>query len=984
MARTPARIALLALALVAAHAAPAAAGQTTLEPSPLEARTFSTTNGGWSSAVDYNGLVCIPGVTCPSANPTHQTTGGAGGAGDGYLRDNFGTLLGVLTRTTILWTSPSFVAPSEVDVARLTLMVRPQIASLNAIGVTTIAPRLIDVADGTRSRALAPTTLTTASSSFQPMSFDVPAGWVVPGRTYRLAIDVSFTNSVSAVTSGNVDLDNVALSLATLDLPTGLSGSVPATGALRATGAVDPMGSDTAVTVEYGPTAAYGSATAATTIPGSASGSQPFAVAIPTAGLTAGGTYHYRVKAENADGAVTTADDTFVAPTPPSSAAPTVDGAARVRARTVTFARAADVTDAAVELLDGDDALISSHPDGDGDGSVALTLPDADGSYRVRVRRTTDRALTSTSSSVDTLLDRVGPATGGLALAVTPAVSSDAQRTVSFTRPSDAATVTAQVIDAADAAVGAPLTVAGASETVALGAADGDYRVRLTLTDASGNESTATSTAVTLDTVAPAAGPAPTVTGAGNVRVRSVAFTRDPSATAVRVELLDAADVQLDTVDVPAGATTALTLPDADGGYGVRVRQTDAVGNSATSPVAPVTLDRAAPDLSALALSVTPALSSETQRTVSFTRPSDAATVTAQVIDGGDATVGAPVAVAGSSETVALGAADGGYRVVLSAADAAGNVARATSAVVTLDTVAPAAGPAPATGQDPDALVVDFTRAPDAVTVVVEVRDADGAVVLSVPVPSGSRATVRLPAAAGAYSIRVVQTDAAGNSEVTAATTVRRAAPSVVPDPRGPPAVPRGPVDDPRATPEQCTAPALALTGVTLRSGRVHVRGWAAAGPGAPVTIVDLRGKQLATATAGAGGVFAATVRAPRTAAERNALGLRATAGSARSYAVMLRRANALTTVARAGTTVTLRGRVELERVGNVTAVEAFGGSGSCPQTDAAFASIGSAAVDRRTGAYTLRVTAPASGRLLVRTRVTGSRVVSRSAYVVR
>src|SRR5437868_6733509 len=95
------RVALVALALIAAHAGTAAAASVTLQPSPAEARTFATTNGGWSSAVDYNGLVCIPGVTCPSANPTYQATGGAGGAGDGFLRDSFGTLLGVLSTTTI-------------------------------------------------------------------------------------------------------------------------------------------------------------------------------------------------------------------------------------------------------------------------------------------------------------------------------------------------------------------------------------------------------------------------------------------------------------------------------------------------------------------------------------------------------------------------------------------------------------------------------------------------------------------------------------------------------------------------------------------------------------------------------------------------------------------------------------------------------------------------------------------------------------------
>ncbi len=116
---------------------------------------------------------------------------------------------------------------------------------------------------------------------------------------------------------------------------------MPATGALRVTGAVDPQGLDTDVVVDYGATTAYGTTTTAVTIPGSATGTQPFTV--PLSGLTAGATYHYRVRATNADGTVETTDATFVAPEPPSSAAPSVAGAANSRARTATFARAADV-----------------------------------------------------------------------------------------------------------------------------------------------------------------------------------------------------------------------------------------------------------------------------------------------------------------------------------------------------------------------------------------------------------------------------------------------------------------------------------------------------------------------------------------------------------------------------------------------------------------------------------------------------------------
>src|SRR5688500_6220708 len=70
------RGAVLAVVLIAAHAGVASAATPTVVPSAAEARSFATSNGGWSSAVDYGNLACIPGVTCPTANPTYRSTGG--------------------------------------------------------------------------------------------------------------------------------------------------------------------------------------------------------------------------------------------------------------------------------------------------------------------------------------------------------------------------------------------------------------------------------------------------------------------------------------------------------------------------------------------------------------------------------------------------------------------------------------------------------------------------------------------------------------------------------------------------------------------------------------------------------------------------------------------------------------------------------------------------------------------------------------------
>lgn len=718
------RVALLALAIAAVHAPIATAGQQTVEPADAEARSFATSNGGWSSSVDYGGLACTPGVTCPPATPSYRPSGGTGGAADGHLRDTFGTLLGVLATTTISWSSPSFVAPAAVDAASLSVALRPQIASLNAIGTVVYRPRLIDVADGTRSVVIADVPLTAASASFSTRTTPLAAGSVVPGRTYRLQLDIAFTNSVSAVTSGNVDLDDVALTLSSLAAPSSLTASVPATGALRVTGAVDPQGVDTDVVVDYGATTAYGTTTTAVTIPGSATGTQPFTV--PLSGLTAGATYHYRVRATNADGTVETTDATFVAPTPPSDAAPSVAGAANSRTRTVTFARAADVAAATVEAVDGGSAVVASAADGDGDGEVALTLPDADGSYGVRVVRESDRELRATSAAVPVTLDRVAPSTATLGLSVTPASALDAVRTVSFTRPDDADTVTAQVVDAADMPVGSAVTVTGDRADVTIGPAAGDYRVRLRLTDAAGNAAEATSTTVTLET-----------------------------------------------------------------------------------PPAPVD---------------------------------------------------------------------------------------------------------PRTPEQP-----------------------------SPPQQPGAPAQPGTPVQPGA------------------------------------PAPPTTPV-----APPACT-PAGVITDVSLRAGRIHLTGWTAQPRGTAITIADDAGTPVVRATAVSGGRFTAVVRPSRGAQAGAAAGYRVVGGADRSAPVKLRRANALTKLVRAGTTATLHGRVDLARTGAVERIEAFGRADACAGALQPLETIGTARVDRTTGAYSLRIAVPAGdGPLVVRTRVTGARLASRSAFAVR
>jgi hypothetical protein len=81
---------------------------------------------------------------------------------------------------------------------------------------------------------------------------------------------------------------------------------VGATAAVR--GAIDTSGSPTTYSVEYGPTTAYGSTSAATALPASAG---PQRVAVALAGLTPGTTYDYHVVASGNGGQTDTGDLVF-------------------------------------------------------------------------------------------------------------------------------------------------------------------------------------------------------------------------------------------------------------------------------------------------------------------------------------------------------------------------------------------------------------------------------------------------------------------------------------------------------------------------------------------------------------------------------------------------------------------------------------------------------------------------------------------------
>lgn len=516
-----------ACALVAVVAWPsgAAAATTTSEPQPASARTFDAGAAGWTASVrqDGSGLTCsgllhVPGVTCPVVSNGWQA-----GGGDGFLRSTLSTTVGLLSTTTVDWTSPSFTVAAAPDLASFAFALRGSGGTLLNLGTATVAADLLDNGAGT-SAPLTSAAAPPLSSAFVGAGGSVSPALLQPGRTYAIRIRLTLPTPVGLAVSGAVDLDDVALTLTDLAPPTGLTAAVAAdTVGVRVHGSVDPHGLPTTVTVDYGPTSAYGSTTSAVV---NGSGAQPWSLAL--AGLRPSSEYHYRVSASSADGALHSGDGTFTSPAAPAQdGAPMLIGSSGSQQRIAVFDLDASVTAAVVEVLDRDDGtVLGSFPDGDLDGSVTIAMPSRAGIYRVRVRRTRAGGATA-SPTVEAVwdVDVVPPNVAGTLVIVSPWSSSERGRTVTVLgRPFDAVSAQLRTLDGAGRAVGDGGALgADGSASVTLPQTVGSYRVEVVFADAAGNSASALSLPTQL--TAPAApgdpdppGGDPTAPGSGGER----------------------------------------------------------------------------------------------------------------------------------------------------------------------------------------------------------------------------------------------------------------------------------------------------------------------------------------------------------------------------------------------------------------------------------------------------------------------------------
>ena len=206
-------VALAALALIAAPAAEAA--KSPYPPDP-ESRTFANGVGGWTSASEVEGLLCIPPVTCPTVVNTRPETGGIEGQGDGFLRSRISGLTSVLANEVITHTSPSFTyqgaAGDDPDEVIFTLARRTDANALLQLGNNETFSVFLDNLTDSASTALIDNQRLTRANDWQILDpIDVDKGLLTRGSQYAIRIVTEVGIPVGVIPAGNFDYDNVLL-----------------------------------------------------------------------------------------------------------------------------------------------------------------------------------------------------------------------------------------------------------------------------------------------------------------------------------------------------------------------------------------------------------------------------------------------------------------------------------------------------------------------------------------------------------------------------------------------------------------------------------------------------------------------------------------------------------------------------------------------------------------------------------------------------
>ena len=429
----------------------------------------------------------------------------------------------------------------------------------------------------------------------------------------------------------------------------------------------------------------------------------------------------------------------------------------------------------------------------DANGDFSADVPNAipDGSYTVTASTSDDAGNTITTSDTGTLDTSA------------PALTLDAQVTVSDTTPTISgatdlpagSTVTLFVTDSAGNTQTFTALVDASgnfSADVPAPLAEGDYSVTATATDSNGNSASVTDNNGIVDTVAPVI--SLDVLGSNNDTTPTISGTTDLAAgESVTLSITDnAGNTQTVTATVDANGNFTVDVPAAlaEGDYTVTATATDDAGNSA-SVIATGTIDTTAPTLTldpqGLGNDTTPTISGSTDlaegSVVSLVITDSAGniqTVTATVDAAGNFTVDVPSAIA-----------EGSYSIEATTTDEAGNstsvldnsgVIDITPPDLNLDELTPENNAAPT--------ISGTTNLPAGAIVTLTVVDSAGntqTFAATVQNDGSFAANVSSPLAEGDYTVTATAQDAAGNqgSDSETGGSVDTTAPIITLDPLG-------------------------------------------------------------------------------------------------------------------------------------------------------------------------------------------------------
>jgi hypothetical protein len=459
------------------------------------------------------------------------------------------------------------------------------------------------------------------------------------------------------------------------------------------------------------------------------------------------------------------------------------NGAAFARGNTVLTDSPTD-TITKVEFLEranvGDPwTSIGSDTDGSDGWHVTWdTTSVSDGTYHLEMVETDDAANDTTTPLADVVVDNTAPSSASVSVSGCGAECSGPN--VTFTASADASIsgVGAVAFQVSTHGANAWSTVATQSSGFVLtwnshSVADGDYDVRVGVTDKAGNGPTYSSPAtITVDNNAPTvtigapanASGTVSLTATGAADIDTVTYERRAHGGSTWTPIGSSSSAPF-TVALATG-----TL--ADGQYDIRATAVDGGGNTG-SDVKAITVDNTAPT----ATLTTPAAGTTVggPHVALTSTTNDAGTGVAQVTYQYRASGGGPFTNISGSTWDVTALASGSYDVRAEAVDAAGNVGHSAAVTITVDSTPPTLSLASLAATLTGTVTVDANVA-GAATALLQSAPAGSATWTTLATASSSPFAFSLDTSSladGLYDLRVVADDTYGNEAIDTRSSVR-------------------------------------------------------------------------------------------------------------------------------------------------------------------------------------------------------------------